>query len=182
MYGMVLAAFLGTGAAAPAGDIHDEVRDLKRAVDALRKEQAEARVDELKMIIAGLRTRLVEQKLDELRRDVLELKYEELHLAHPGHPWRFLPVPAMPRLGAAGRALIHADVPADAVLYANDQEVSAGTPVASFVTPELEPGKEYYYDFKAVTTRDGKAVTRVKRVTVRPGQVVRLDYAEMDPR
>jgi hypothetical protein len=87
MYGMVLTAVLGTGGAVPGGDIHNEVRDLKQSIEALRKEQNEARVDQLKMLVGELRTRLVEQKLDELRRDVLQLKYEERHSWHPWPHW-----------------------------------------------------------------------------------------------
>jgi uncharacterized protein (TIGR03000 family) len=78
--------------------------------------------------------------------------------------------------------MICTEVPAGAAVYANDQEMPVTSPVLSFVTPELEPGRDYYYDFRVVASRDGKTVTRVKRVTVHPGEVVRMAYADMDVR
>jgi uncharacterized protein (TIGR03000 family) len=179
MYTVVLAALLGSADAAPGADIYQEIRDVKRAVEDVKKEQSEARIDELKLIIAGLRARLVDVKLDEIRRDVLRLEFENPNPAHAAY-W---PAPGMPAVGYSSQtATIHSQLPAGATLTANDQPITLPAGPLSFVTPALEPGRAYYYDFKVTVTEDGKTVTRTKRITVRPGEVSRLIYSEMESR
>ncbi|HWG42933.1 MAG TPA: TIGR03000 domain-containing protein [Gemmataceae bacterium] len=172
MYTIVLAAFLTTGNAAPGQDIREDIRELQKSIDEVRKEQAIFRFEELKQTIAGLRQRLLDEKLDELRRDIRDLRYEEM-----GYGVLPAPVPLMP---SAQRATISLQVPAGAVFFANDREISLLSPAVSFVTPPLEPGRDYYYDFKVNVLQDGKTITRIKRVTVRAGAVVRLGYEDME--
>jgi uncharacterized protein (TIGR03000 family) len=178
MYGIVLTAILTAGGA-PVGDTRDAVEDLKRAVEELKKGQTEQRVEELNLLIDGLRQRVVDEKLDEIRRDITDLKREERHLVVPLHhhyPWVHRG-PAWPR-----RAVIHLRLPAGATFFINDKEFALPSPIPTLITPALEPGRDYYYDFKVTVTQDGKTVTRVKRVTVRDGAVVRLAYEEMEAR
>src|SRR6516164_3437979 len=78
MYTIVLAAVLTTGNAVPGTDIYEDIRDLKREVEGLRKDQSQFRAEALKLVIAGLRQKLTDEKLDELRRDIRDLKYEEV--------------------------------------------------------------------------------------------------------
>ncbi len=171
MYSIVLAAFLTTGSARAHQDIREDIRDLQKSIDEVRKEQAVFRFEEMKETIAGLRQRLITAQLAELRRDIRELRYEE-------GAYGVLPPPLMPSSGQ--RATISLQLPAGAVLFANDREITPLSPSASFVTPPLEPGRDYYYDFKATVLQDGKTVTRLKRVTVRAGAVVRLGYEDME--
>jgi len=170
MYTIVLAAFLTTGSAAPAQDIREDIRDLQKSIDDVRKEQEASRLDEMKQIIAGLRQRLLSEKLDELRRDIREIRYEE-------EGFGVLPPPLMP---SGPRATISLQLPVGAVLFANDRAIPLLSSTGSFVTPPLEPGKDYYYDFKVNVLQDGKTVTRIKRVTVHAGEVVRLGYEDME--
>jgi uncharacterized protein (TIGR03000 family) len=171
MYTIVLAAFLTTGNAAPAQDIRDDIKDLQKSVEELRKEQADARLDEMKDKIAGLRQRLLGEKLDEVRRDIYGLRYEE-------EGYGGMPLP-MPTASSGRHATISLQVPAGAVCFANDREIPLLSP-GPLVTPPLEPGRDYYYDFKVSVLQDGKTITRVKRVPVRAGAVVRLGYEDME--
>jgi uncharacterized protein (TIGR03000 family) len=170
MYTIVLAAFLTTGNAVPRQDIREDIRELQKSVDEVRKEQAVFRFEEMKQTIAGLRQRLLNEKLDELRRDIRDIRYEEEGLG-------VLPPPLM---GSGQRATISLQFPAGAAFFVNDQAIPLLSPAASFVTPPLEPGRDYYYDFKVNVVQDGKTATRIKRVTVRAGAVVRLGYEDME--
>jgi uncharacterized protein (TIGR03000 family) len=175
MYSIVMAMALVPGSAAPAGDINDDIRDLKRSVAALREEQTQARVDELKLVIAGLRQRITDDKLDELRRDLIALRHEDamLHAAVMVH---------MPPHHAIDRATIAVEVPADATFIVNDKEVPVPAVSPVFVSPPLQPGKDYFYDCKVTVKRDGKTVTKIKRVKVCAGETVHVNYQEMESR
>jgi uncharacterized protein (TIGR03000 family) len=184
MYGVVLAAFLTTGNATPAQD-YDALRDIKRSVDDLRKQETESEVEGLKQVINDLRMRLVEERINEVRLAVDEARlggpwHHGWHLWHEGHTPP-VPLPAPATEGGRSRAMILLNVPAGVAIAANGQNMSLPVPTLhpTFVTPPLEPGRDYYYDFKVTAEQDGKAVTRTKRVTVRPGAVVRLSYADM---
>jgi len=170
MYSIVLVAALGTGDLALSQGVSQDLADLKRAIEELQKGQQQQQVDALKQTISELRQRLIEQKLDAIHRAVKELKEERASMKHPA-------IPVMPL--APPRALVHVRVPAGATLYANDQEIPLRSPSSVFVTPALEPGREYSYDFKVVARKEGKAVTRTKRVTIRPGTEVHLVYEDM---
>ncbi|HEY7153934.1 MAG TPA: TIGR03000 domain-containing protein [Gemmataceae bacterium] len=188
MYTIVLAAALTTGNATPGADIYQDIRDIKKEVEELRQGQRRLRDDELKLVIAGLRQKITDEKLDELRRDVLGLRYEGV-IAGPraivGMGVRPL---LLPQTGAASlepidqRTVISLQMPAGARLVVNDQDIAVRTATPTFITPPLEPGKDYSYDFKITVSEDGKTVTRTKRVTVRPGGVVRLNYEDMEAR
>jgi uncharacterized protein (TIGR03000 family) len=176
MYTIVLATLLSTGNTAPAADIYEDIRDLKKTVEEIKTNQTQFRMDELKSTIADLRQRLMDEKLDELRREIWDLKLEETGREPPP----VLPVMPHPASSSEPRALLQLRLPAGASLVANDKEIALPSPNAAFVTPPLEPGKDYYYDCKVTVTRDGKPVTRVKRVTVRAGTLARLDYDAME--
>ena len=167
MYTIVLAAALTTGNAAPGADIYQDIRDIKREVAELRKGQRELEMEGLKLVIAGLRERITDEKLAELRRDIQVLRYDEV-------------VPGAAGLTPlVGRAVVSLKVPAGATFYVNDQPVTLTSTTPTFITPPLEPGRDYVYDFKVTATEDGKTVTRVKRVTVRAGGLVRVNYEDL---
>ncbi len=79
----------------------------------------------------------------------------------------------------ANQATLVVDLPANARLMIDGQPTQLTSATRTFITPTLEPGREYYYDLKAELNRDGKTLTASKRVTIRPGQEshVRLDFA-----
>jgi uncharacterized protein (TIGR03000 family) len=175
MYSIVLATVLATGNAAPAADIYTDIRDLKRAVEELRQEQTDTRVEELKLIIAGLRQRITDEKLDEIRRDVRLLQEEEVVPAAVP-----LPMPAARTAPAVTRATITVQVPSGARFVVDNKEIPIPPVDPTFVTPPLEPGKDYFYDCKVTVVQDGKTVIKVKRVKVHAGELVRLDYDGME--
>jgi uncharacterized protein (TIGR03000 family) len=178
MYGMLLATLLTADNAVLSTDIYEDIQELKKSVQEVRKEQSQARVDELQQTIARLRERLLAEKLDELRRNIQDLRYEGG--SYPGGAW---PMPLMPRALPFGqRALISLQVPPGVLLSVNDREINLPSVNPSFVSPALEPGRDYVYDFKVTLMQDGKPVVRTKRVTVRPGAVVRLNYEDMEVR
>ncbi len=175
MYSVVLAMALAPGSAAPAADIETDIRDLKRSVALLREEQTDTRIEELKLVIMGLRQQLTDEKLDELRRDVRALRLGD----------EFVPVRRMmymPPAIEANRATVAVEIPADASFIVNDQRIPVHPLDPTFVTPPLEPGKDYFYDCKVTVNRDGKPATRTKRVRVRAGEVVRINFENMDAR
>jgi len=65
-------------------------------------------------------------------------------------------------------------LPADAKLSIDEAITSSTGTVRSFVTPELERGKTYYYTLKAEITRDGKAEIISREVEVRAGEATRV--------
>jgi len=183
MSGIMLATVLTAGLSAQTwygdgGATNRALEELKRAVEHLRKEQHQQRVEDLKQKASELRSEKLEQKLDELRRDVRGfhgLPPHHLpgwHHAHPG--W----MPPADR-GPPNRALVRVSLPPGATLLANDVEVAVPPPGTPLLTPELEPGKAYHYDFRVRVSRDGQVVTKTKRVAVSAGSVARLAYEDM---
>jgi len=170
VYSIVLAAALTGGGSLPSQDVGQELADLKRSVEEMQKEQNQQEVDALKQTIHGLRQRLIEQRLEDLSRAVQELR-RGASMSPPAPPF---PGPSL-----LPRTLIHLRVPPGARFYANGREMPVSSTSPVFVTPPLDPGKEYFYDFRVTVGGEGKAVTRTKRVAIRPGTEVRLAYAEM---
>lgn len=179
MYGLLLATLMTADNAVLGADIQEDIQELKKSVQELRKQGTEARIDELHETIARLRERLVEEKLDELRRNIRELRNEGIGYGSPPLPF---PVPVMPRSQPTERrAVISLRVPAGAAISVNDQPLALpANPV--FVSPPLELGRDYFYDFKVSLLQDNKEVVRMKRLTVRPGEAVQLNYEDMEAR
>jgi uncharacterized protein (TIGR03000 family) len=188
MAGTMLATVLAAGLTAQGWDgsgdgARRSIEDLKRAVEQLRKEQHEQQVDELKQKISELRSEKTEQKIDDLRRAVeghhrhhpWMLSWHHSHHRHPGR--------RMPRAAESppNRAVVTVSVPPGATLFANDKEIPVSHPGGEFLTPELERGKTYYYDFRVKVSREGRVETRAKRVSVSAGSEARLAYEDMTP-
>jgi uncharacterized protein (TIGR03000 family) len=165
----------GSQGSGSADDTTQTLQELKKQIAEMKKEQEKFRLDALKMAAERLMNRATEQRIDELRRDIDMLRFgpgaiPQLPMPVPGPRTRELP---SPRTGA-----ILLRIPADALLAVNDQVVPASR---AFVTPPLEPGREYFYDFEVTLVRDGQNITRVQRVPIRAGAVVRLTYEDMKP-
>ena len=79
--------------------------------------------------------------------------------------------------GTAGRATVVVKVPADAVLYAEGRRLSLTGTDRSFTTPPL-PAGDWGYTFRAEYIRDGETISRTKRVGVKPGEAVALEFTE----
>jgi uncharacterized protein (TIGR03000 family) len=75
-----------------------------------------------------------------------------------------------------GRLLV--ELPPDARLYVDGREMSLAD-IRHVLTPELTPGREYFYTLKVEAVRDGKPVEESRRLTVRAGQVSRADFRDL---
>jgi uncharacterized protein (TIGR03000 family) len=176
MYSIVLAMALAPGNAAPA-DIDTDIRELKRQVAELRKDQAQAEIDELKLVVNSLRQRITDDKLDEIRRDLF-IFHREREMFHAHSRAFYMPLADQ----NIHRATVAVEIPAGASFTVNNNEVYVPPVDPVFVTPPLEPGKDYFYDCKVTVTRDGKNVTKTKRVRVHAGELVRINYDDMESR
>jgi uncharacterized protein (TIGR03000 family) len=61
-------------------------------------------------------------------------------------------------------------VPADAALSINGVATRSAAATRTFVSPSLQPGKEFHYTLKAEAVRDGRKVAATQRVAVRAGE------------
>lgn len=179
MYSIVLATALAAAGGEPGWQGYSDggqgsLEDIRREVRELRREQSAQRIDELKQSVADLRTELLLQKLSELRREIEEVRAER---GGPGGPP--MPPAGMGFRPSSDRAVVLVQAPAGATLLVNDREFPLNGPRSAFLTPSLQPGKNYHYNVKVNYTRDGKTVSRSRRVPVRAGQVVRVAYDEM---
>jgi uncharacterized protein (TIGR03000 family) len=90
-------------------------------------------------------------------------------------------MPPVKKEGAAAKApaQLVVNLPAQATLTIADQPTQSTSAVRRFVSPALEPGKNYSYTLKAELERDGQKLTATKEVTVRAGETteVTLDLA-----
>jgi uncharacterized protein (TIGR03000 family) len=86
-------------------------------------------------------------------------------------------VPARSRTGKTGSedetstsATIVVNLPAEATLTIDGAATRSTSDKRVFTSPELTPGKKYYYQFKAEVIRDGKTVLVEQKVPVIAGQ------------
>lgn len=92
--------------------------------------------------------------------------------------------PPMPGLGeartSASQATFIVSLPADARLLADNVVVphAGPSPVRVFVTPPLDPGREYFYDLSIEVDRGGKVLRDQQTVKFRAGEPVRVTFAE----
>jgi uncharacterized protein (TIGR03000 family) len=121
------------------------------------------------------RTRALEEELRNLR--------EQLRMMQGGKPRK--PddggKPRKPDDEASAPAPAHVVVklPEDARLFVDDTSCPLTSARREFDTPELRPGQPFYYVLKAEVTREGRAVTASKRVTVRAGEETVVDFGDM---
>lgn len=76
-----------------------------------------------------------------------------------------------------GRATVVVKLPADAVLYAEGRRLNLGGAERTFTTPPL-PSGDWGYTFRAEYTRDGETISRSKRIGVKPGDALMLEFSE----
>jgi uncharacterized protein (TIGR03000 family) len=82
---------------------------------------------------------------------------------------------------ADNQALIRVMVPdPNATVWFQGSETEQRGTLRTFVSPELESGKNYWYTVRASWTENGQKVTRTKQVQVHPGQVTTVNFMERD--
>jgi uncharacterized protein (TIGR03000 family) len=67
-------------------------------------------------------------------------------------------------------ATIVVSLPADAKLMIEDQATRSTSDLRTFISPPLEPGKEFEYTLKAELSRGGRAQTTTTKLTIRAGE------------
>jgi uncharacterized protein (TIGR03000 family) len=81
--------------------------------------------------------------------------------------------------GSAARATVLVRLPADARLFADDRALSLTGPERKFVSPDLPSGQEFAYRFRAEYERDGETLSVTKKVAVRAGFTVAVEFADL---
>ncbi|HTU16471.1 MAG TPA: TIGR03000 domain-containing protein [Gemmataceae bacterium] len=168
------------GSAGQAGgstEVTQAIQELKTSIEALKKEQTKLRVEALTQTAAELRLKATEQKIDELRQAIDDLKRRL-----PPKPVRPGVPPAVPRPELPppepGKGEVLLEMPADALVFVNERRIDAAS---VFLTPALRPGQEYDVKIEAAVVRYGKNINRVKHLSIRAGEVVRLAYKDLGP-
>jgi uncharacterized protein (TIGR03000 family) len=75
-----------------------------------------------------------------------------------------------PRADGMTPARLLVRLPADATLSIEGSPTTSTQGVRSFISPPLQPGRDYLYTLKAEVMRDGKRVERTKDVSVHAGE------------
>jgi len=79
------------------------------------------------------------------------------------------------------QATVVVHLPAKANLYVDGQKANLASGTRSFVTPELQVGRDYYYTVKAELTGDGETKAQSRRILVRAGNVTEVDLNGLKP-
>jgi uncharacterized protein (TIGR03000 family) len=74
-------------------------------------------------------------------------------------------------------AYLDVRVPADAIVYLQDQRMTMSGPRRRFVTPAIVDGKPHLYTIKVEAQHEGRSVTKTTQVEVRAGQEVQVVVA-----
>jgi uncharacterized protein (TIGR03000 family) len=178
--GTTLGAGGGAGQGGSSEEMTKTLKELKESLEQLKKEQTQLRIEGLKQEAENLKLKATEQKIDELRRAIEDLKRRVPPPPRPGVVPGPVPVPKLrPELPPPqpGKGQVLLDVPADSLVFVNDKQIDAAS---AFVTPVLQPGQEYVVNVEAAQVRDGRSTTRVKHLTLRGGEVVRLSDNDME--
>jgi uncharacterized protein (TIGR03000 family) len=106
--------------------------------------------------------------------------YGTWNYSYPGTVYTVPAAPAekAPAPKVTPQAKVIIQVPADAQVYFDDTLMKSTSEERAFFTPKLEPGQAYYYNVKAVISRDGQTFEETKRVIVRSGQTVRESFRD----
>ncbi|HTU94099.1 MAG TPA: TIGR03000 domain-containing protein [Gemmataceae bacterium] len=166
----------------------DSLRELKKSVEVLKKEQTQIRIDTLKLTAEELRRKETDQKIDELRRDVESLRHRlplpPGGVVPPPKNRRELPPPqpgkALLEMPADAVAHITVRLPADARLTVHGVDCPLTSDTRTFDTPALTPGQEYYYLLEVVVVRDGRTIAQSRRIDFRSGARVTVSFENLE--
>jgi uncharacterized protein (TIGR03000 family) len=87
------------------------------------------------------------------------------------------PITASAPVPVQGTVVVN--LPADAKMYVDGQQANLSSPIRSFTTPQLQPGRDYFYNIKAVAYRNGETRVQSARVVVRAGQTARVQFGDL---
>jgi uncharacterized protein (TIGR03000 family) len=81
---------------------------------------------------------------------------------------------ALPRPAAATLVVT---LPAEAILKVDGNRTTSTSSFRKFVTPALDPGRDFYYTLQAEVVTDGRTEVLTKKVLVRAGQLTRVNFS-----
>ncbi|HJT78393.1 MAG TPA: TIGR03000 domain-containing protein [Gemmataceae bacterium] len=84
-------------------------------------------------------------------------------------------------LTAKEPAHLNVQLPSEASLWIQGQEMNETGGFREFVSPPLTPGQRYTYEVQARWNENGKAVTQTRTVPIRAGQRVDVDFTNPPP-
>ncbi len=79
----------------------------------------------------------------------------------------------------SARATVTIKLPVDARLYADNKALSLTGAERQFVSPELPQGQEFAYRFRVEYDRNGETLSITKKVAVRAGGAVSVEFADL---
>lgn len=88
------------------------------------------------------------------------------------------PPPKMASLTTQGTVVVQ--LPADANMFVEGQIFNLTSATRAFVTPELQPGRAYYYTVTVEAVRHGKTLRDSKEITVAAGRTTQVDFTHLD--
>lgn len=91
-------------------------------------------------------------------------------------------VPAPGKDGSTStRGRLVVELPEDAKLFIDDQQMKTQSGRRVFQTPPLDRTQTYYYVLRAEVTRDGRTLDETVRVLIRPGQEAYATFPTLAP-
>lgn len=86
--------------------------------------------------------------------------------------------PIEKRLGSSMKksASVVVKVPAEAKVYIDGNLMSSTSRERVFTSPQLQPDEAFFYTLRVVVEKNGKEIEESRRVTVRAGEVSRLNF------
>ena len=109
--------------------------------------------------------------------DDIRFGLNKIVLQHQDAPVESKPI----RTGhALTRGLIIVSLPADAQLFLDGQPSIVGTNLRTLISPELEPGKSYFYTLRVEVERHRKTFTDTQKVYFQPGREVHVSFDHID--
>jgi uncharacterized protein (TIGR03000 family) len=91
------------------------------------------------------------------------------------------PAVAAPVVASAKQATVTIQVAEGARFTVDGKDVAVAAPQQTFLTPELDPSRVYYYEMQASVKQGGKDVAASKRVAVKAGETLTVDLRDMKP-
>jgi uncharacterized protein (TIGR03000 family) len=81
---------------------------------------------------------------------------------------------------ANNAVLLNLRVPASAEVWLEGSKTAQGGSFRSFISPALEPGRDYSYEIRARWMQDGRAIEQTRTVTIRAGDRLTLNLNRAD--
>jgi uncharacterized protein (TIGR03000 family) len=167
----------------------DSVADQLKALNERIEKLATARPDNSAVVALERHIELLEKLLKDSGNQKLadgiiaigtaldNLKTSKTETPPPPTP----PNPEDKRALPFNRALVIVNLPADARLFLDGLESTGGANVRTFISPELELGKSYFYTLRVELERNGKIYTETQKIYFQPGREARVSFNHLEP-